>query len=483
MRLILPIVLACILNLHSGAQFVFTDSAVTARIRHDVYVLADDSMLGRQAGTRGETKSIDFITGRLKEAGIQPWRSSGYLQPFTRSLIQITRVPRLEVAGKPMDWRYDFSLSSYSANDSVTASWVDCGTGIIIPSEGVDAFKGIEGISGKIALISMELPALLSRDKSHANELSPAFRIANAVERGAAGVIVYGAGKTDKQKLFDFSGSDSLMVPVMYTSQEAIGIIMKDPSAKLTMAAHLRRIRNNFSNIVAGIDNGAARTIVMGAHFDHLGKSLKPKDKGAYCVGADDNASGTEGILELARYYKAHRDTANNYIIVLFSAEEEGLLGSEYFVKQMSPGLRDSVNFMLNFDMIGRLGCEGMQVTAEAAGSSGLWKQLYRDVKHPGFSLRKVASSLPFSDQDAFYKRGIPVLYLTTGLHSLYHTPADKPETINFTGMTNIVKYAERLVNAAGSGKKVPYREIPASRLYLEMIGFVFAYIGESLSF
>jgi len=483
MRSVLTVFLACVINLPALSQFNFSDSSVLSRIRRDIYVLASDSFMGREAGTIGEVKARNYIIMRLREADVRPLAGSGYLQAFPYGRIQFLKPAGLSIGPKSFEWRKDFGVSAYSSGDSVTAAWIDGGSGLVMPLSGIDSYKGIPDVSGKIVLIDLGLPGKSGKIKFPAAELSPAVRIANAVGKGAAGVILYNDPGLYSRRLFDFTQTDSLTIPVMYASSDVIDCIRNHPNLAVSMAVHFRRVIRTCCNVTGYIDNGAARTIILGGHYDHLGKSMNPKYNGAYCVGADDNASGTAGILELARYYARHKDPRNNYLVVLFSAEELGLIGSEYFVKHARAGFMDSVNFMLNFDMIGRLGCEGMLVTAEAAGSSSSWPELYKEVKHPGFRLKKVYSSLPFSDQDAFYKKGIPVLYLTTGLHQLYHTPADRPETLNFTGMNGLLAFSEDLVNKAGAGTKVPYRKVPEISLYMEMFGFVFEYIGDLLSF
>lgn len=478
----LTLCLIFILLTETSGQVCFSDSSVTSRLKHDIYVLASDSMQGRQAGTVGEQKACDYIVGRFREAGIKPWLATGYTQSFSRTLSQFRRTPGFYIGGEVLIWGSDFGVCSYSSSDSVSAYWADCGSGISIPGSPFDCYQGMPDIRGKIFLISLENPSRLAADSSKVNELSVAFRIANAVKKGAAGILLWNDDGSYRSRLFDLTKTDTLTVPVFYVTRQTASLIRSHPSAVISMSSNLRRTIARYSNVAAYIDRKASRTIILGAHYDHLGISQNPKDKGLYYVGADDNASGTAGVLEMARYYSVSGDSSNNYLIVLFSAEEEGLLGSAHFVKTMSRGFKDSVNFMMNLDMIGRLGCEGLQVTAEATGSSASWRPLYNSIKHPGFSLKKVHSSLPFSDQDAFYKAGIPVLYLTTGLHSRYHTPDDLPETINYTGMTSIVGYAERLVSAAGTGKKVSYRKVPGICTSLETAGFVLDFIGNKLS-
>jgi hypothetical protein len=476
--IILLVTLTCKLQ----AQFSFSDSAVKDRLKHDVYVLAADSMKGRDAGTASEAKAAEFIISALVDAGIGPIPGTGYLQPFSRHYCQFTARPKLSCGNRIFVWREDFGYCSFTSADSLTGIAAGVGNGLLIPGSGIDDFTKAGDIRGKIVLIDLNTPGKLGKDPSFKQGLLPMARIASAVERGAKAVILYN-GKEYSSLLFNFSSPDSLTIPVAYVSREVASFILDNAGKEITMFCRIRRHNSVYNNVVAYIDNKATRTIILGAHYDHVGKSNDARYKGAYCVGADDNASGTAGILELSRYFKSVSDSQNNYLILFFSAEEKGLLGSEYFVSGMRNGFRDSLNFMVNFDMIGRLGCEGMKVTAEAAGSSGRWKSLYKDTPHEGFGLQLVQSSLPFSDQDPFYRAGIPVLYLTTGLHPQYHTPLDRPETLNYDGMTLIISYARELVRNAGEGPKADYRKVPVFSESMAMIGMVLTLIGESLSF
>jgi hypothetical protein len=482
MRPFTLIVLLITLSCRLEAQFSFSDSAVKGRLKHDVYVLAADSMQGRDAGTASEAKASEFIISALTAAGIGPVPGSGYLQPFSSHYSQFTARPKLSCGGRIFVWREDFGYCSFTSADSVTGIAAGVGNGLLIQSSGLDDFAKVGDIRGKIVLIDLGTPGKLDKDPTLKNELLPMARIAKAIEHGAKAVILYN-GKDYSSLLFNFNSPDSLTIPVAYVSREVASYIQHNAGKEITMVCRVRRHSSEYHNVVAYIDNKAPRTIILGAHYDHVGKSNDARYKGAYCVGADDNASGTAGILELSRYFKSRPDSQNNYLILLFSAEEKGLLGSGHFVSGMSSSFRDSLNFMVNFDMIGRLGCEGMMVTAEAAGSSRRWKALYKDTPHEGFGLKLVQSSLPFSDQDPFYRAGIPVLYLTTGLHPQYHTPLDRPETLNYEGMTMIISYARDILRNAGEGTKVEYRKVPVFSESMAMFGMVLTLIGESLSF
>jgi Zn-dependent M28 family amino/carboxypeptidase len=234
---------------------------------------------------------------------------------------------------------------------------------------------------------------------------------------------------------------------------------------------------STFVNVIGFLDNRAPRTIVVGAHFDHLG--LRKNGKIRY--GADDNASGTAGMLELARYFSMHRDTLNNYLFIGFTAEEKGLWGSDYFIHYPTIPLSD-IRLMLNLDMIGRLGCEGNQMEIEAVGSSPLWRQIIHNIPDAGFRIKCINASLPFSDHDAFYKAGIPVIFFNTGLHDDYHTITDKPHTLNYDGMVKIMQFAEYLLVTSNRNSVIPYHKVSFIPMASAWVGFLFQALGWALT-
>jgi Zn-dependent M28 family amino/carboxypeptidase len=212
-------------------------------------------------------------------------------------------------------------------------------------------------------------------------------------------------------------------------------------------------------NVVGYIDNNAPTTVVIGGHYDHLG--IKYSDDGQRKVyyGADDNASGTVGVIEIARYLKQYGKKNNNYIICAFSAEEKGLYGSENFVD--SP-LFDAtkVNYMLDLDMVGRLGSFGDVLYVNGIASSRMWRKLLRNNKPSDFFIKKVPDGMDGSDDYPFYKSEIPVLFFITGLHKEYHTPLDTPDKINYPGEVEIIKYAELLIDKLDSMGKIKYKTV-----------------------
>jgi Iap family predicted aminopeptidase len=218
----------------------------------------------------------------------------------------------------------------------------------------------------------------------------------------------------------------------------------------------------NGYNVIGFINNGAQNTVVIGAHYDHLGikNNSKTNTLDIYS-GADDNASGTVGLIEIARFLKVYGKKNNNYIICAYSAEEEGLYGSEHFVNSKLFSQYD-INYMLDLDMIGRLGAFGNVLYVNGVASSRTWKKLLRKNKPEDFYIQNVPAGMDGSDDYPFYQHNIPVLFFITGLHKEYHTPKDTPDKVNYSGETEIIKYAELLIDKLDSMGKIKFKSVTA---------------------
>ncbi len=209
-------------------------------------------------------------------------------------------------------------------------------------------------------------------------------------------------------------------------------------------------------NVVGFIDNKAATTIVIGAHYDHLGMgmpgtSLYVGDPAVH-NGADDNASGVAAMLFLAEYLKNSKAKNNNYLFLAFSAEELGLVGSKKFIENPSFGLQN-INYMLNMDMVGRLNEEKV-LAINGAGTSPLWKDELTKITVGGIKIKTTDSGVGPSDHTSFYLKDMPVLHFFTGQHTDYHKPSDDSELVNYQGIHDVAMYMATLVeNMNDKGK------------------------------
>jgi len=212
-------------------------------------------------------------------------------------------------------------------------------------------------------------------------------------------------------------------------------------------------------NVLGFIDNSAKKTVVITAHYDHLGYGgAGSKYKGPRQIhnGADDNASGTAALLELAHLIKNNKiKEHNNFLFIAFSAEEKGLLGSKYYV--MNPSLNlNEINYVLNMDMLGRME-PGMPLTIEGLGSSLIWEPSLKEIKCDAFPLTLKKRENGPSDHAPFYEAGIPALHFWTGKHDDYHKPSDDAEKINFEAESQIISFIEALILLIDSKEKINF--------------------------
>ncbi|TXI35324.1 MAG: M20/M25/M40 family metallo-hydrolase [Niabella sp.] len=230
---------------------------------------------------------------------------------------------------------------------------------------------------------------------------------------------------------------------------------------------------NHGTNVVGVLNNNSHKTIVIGAHYDHLGRnehhhSTKPNSDGEIHNGADDNASGTAAVMELARMFSKNKTKEKvNYVFALFSGEEDGLIGSKHLAETLKNRFPNVVA-MINMDMIGRLN-KDKGLTVGGVGTSPDLSAIVQKNKPGGFNITEDSSGIGPSDHTSFYLKDIPVLFFFTGTHTDYHKPSDDEDKINYYGERAIVDYVFRVANALAekdtlvftktkveAGKKVP---------------------------
>ncbi len=206
----------------------------------------------------------------------------------------------------------------------------------------------------------------------------------------------------------------------------------------------------NGYNVAAYLDNGAENTVVIGAHYDHLGmghdhNSLEANSEGKIHNGADDNASGTAGVIELARYFVENdRKEKFNFLFICFSAEELGLQGSKKYCEKPTIDF-SKVNYMLNMDMIGRLNDSTKKIVVYGVGTAPDWVPMI-DKLSSDLSIKKDSAGVGPSDQTSFYLKNIPVLHFFTGQHMDYHKPSDDFEKINLSGEIKVLNYIVSII-------------------------------------
>ncbi|NVO01360.1 MAG: M20/M25/M40 family metallo-hydrolase [Bacteroidetes bacterium] len=211
-------------------------------------------------------------------------------------------------------------------------------------------------------------------------------------------------------------------------------------------------------NVLGLIDNGAKSTVIIGGHYDHLGMGKEgSRYSGPPLIhhGADDNASGTAGMIELARYLSNSGIKTTNFLFIAFSAEEKGLIGSWYFVQNKA--MKNlNIKYMLDLDMIGRMNSKN-KLIVECVGSSPIWDTLLTNTNNKKLRLKKLKPDFGGSDQNSFIEKRIPSLFFITGLHADYHTPYDTPDKVNYQGEVEIIQFIEKLITKLDKTTTIPF--------------------------
>ncbi|QBA65672.1 DUF4910 domain-containing protein [Muriicola soli] len=231
------------------------------------------------------------------------------------------------------------------------------------------------------------------------------------------------------------------------------------------------------TNVIGFIDNNAANTVILGAHYDHLGMggqgSLYRGDAAIH-NGADDNASGVAVLMQLAKKLKESELKGNNYLFMAFSGEEIGLLGSNYFAKNPTVEL-EKVNYMINMDMVGRLR-ESKVLSVSGTGTAPIWPQVLNS-SNQDFELVLQESGVGPSDHTSFYLQDIPVLHFFTGQHEDYHKPTDDADKLNYEGMEKITSYIMEVIAELNDDDKLVFQktkneseEVPRFKVALGVI-------------
>jgi aminopeptidase YwaD len=416
------------------------DKKMIAQLQANISYLASDSLEGRRTGTDGERKAAAFIRKNYAEAGIPPYKGE-YLHPFHFAYgKEIASSTHIKVNSVLLLMNDEAFPLPFSANRKAVSD--------IIPD--------IQE-QGGIWLI----PAYTDRDQAddpHFDAEKFFFdKSKEAQQQGASGVVFFDAFGSKYEPVFSrHSEYDAVGIPVVFINSKGYKKTIGIPGAKkdiitVDLNVTINKAERNSNNIAAYIDNHAKYTVILGAHYDHLGygedgNSLFANAKKEHLIhhGADDNASGTAAVLELAKWVKKKKLHHYNYLFINFSGEELGLYGSKAFVKDEAI---DSAHIacMINLDMVGRLNDSTHSLTLGGVGTSPVWAGAL-EMGGDYFKLTIDSSGVGPSDHTSFYNAGIPVLFFFTGSHKDYHKPSDKADLINYPGEVKVIKYVSKVV-------------------------------------
>ncbi|MCK5906199.1 MAG: M20/M25/M40 family metallo-hydrolase [Flavobacteriales bacterium] len=494
-RIIPALLGAGILGLVSCDNTPKTNPEITvADMSEYIHVLASDSLEGRLPGTPGGSKAGDYIAEKFEAFGLKPGGDKGFYQYF--DVVTETVAPAdenyLKVGGEVAELKKDFTPFSYSSDGKLDAKVVFVGYGFDIEKEGLTwlDYKGID-VKDKWVLVLRNDPEIRNPNSLFIPYSGEKSKVLTAKEMGAKGILLVAGTKVERRdKLVDLvkdQTESNLGIPAFNITREFANKILKangktieDLEAKLIASKKAKSFTlkskvsgaskivfekvatRNVIGIIEGSDPKLKEEyIVVGGHYDHLGwggkgTSSREPEQHAIHYGADDNASGIAGILEMADKLNSEKSKLKRSVIVIaFGAEEIGTIGSKYFT--MNPTItKDKISAMVNLDMIGRLK-PTKDITVSGVGTSKEGEELLNEIlkqKERDLVLGVEYNGFGASDHANFYVEDIPVFFFNTGAHEDYHTPRDVVELINFEGMLRVTDYAydltEYLINMDG---------------------------------
>ena len=459
----------------AGALTSCTNNSVnpditTTEIKEHITFLASDSLKGRKPGTAEGKIAANYIASEFEKAGLKKL-SDSYFQEFK----VVTKVNEgtnnnFSVNGVEAKLGEDFRPLAFSKNTEANANVVFVGYGIEFESDSLkwNDYNNVD-VEGKWVMMLRQDPDVNNSDSPLINQSSERAKALLAVDKGAIGVLFVSGINTEKKDILDelyFDKSKSRAdIPVVQISRKLANQILskKDKTIEKLEDEIITDFKTNSfetkinisvktdviyekvttQNIIAKIEGSDAKlkdeVIIIGAHYDHLGfggpgSGSRRPDEHAVHNGADDNASGVAGIIEIAQKLSSTDNKPKRTVIFMaFGAEEMGLLGSKFFTENPLIDVKQ-IKMMLNFDMIGRLD-SAKTLTIGGTGTTPISAELinkYAEGKDLKIQMSKEGSGP--SDHASFYVKNIPVLFFFTGIHDDYHTPADDTEKINLEG-------------------------------------------------
>jgi len=461
----------------------------------DIKTLTEPKMEGRGDGTKGLTRAEHVLVDRYKSYGLEPAGTNGYLQPFTVSTGAKLKgknhlLIQNGVAKSSLKLNQDYVPFSFSSSGTVSAPLLFAGYGVTADEFGYDDYAGLDAKDKIVVVLRYEPAGFAAKSgnqglTTHAQLVTKAI---NARNHGAKGMILVngklGDGEEDLLTRFGSVGGPEnvglLFAQVKNAATDdwfrAAGESLKDiqdqinssskvvsfsfpDSLRATLTVDVETAHATVNNILAYLPGKTDEYVIVGAHYDHLGRgtfdSLAPSQIGQIHPGADDNASGTAGVLELARILSPLKGQLQRGILLMsFAGEELGLLGSAAWVKDPTKPL-DKAVAMLNMDMIGRI--KDNKVYVGGVGTGSTFQKLVEQA-HSDSPLKFELSQSGYtsSDHTSFVTKRVPVLFFFSGLHSDYHKPSDTWDKISPNPAAQLLNIVARLTVELASDSERP---------------------------
>lgn len=470
-------------QLSSYAQNNSEDEITITELNKHITYLASDELEGRLSGTPGGLLAAKYIRDQFKTfSSLMGDKGFQYFDVVID--VKLGSNNSLSFDGFEAKLDIDFAPYSFSKNTTESAQVVFAGYGLEIDTDSLkwNDYDGIN-VEGKWVMLFRGDPENENENSKFLLFADDRDKVLTARDKGAIGVLFVSGKKFDAEdKLvtlyFDKTSSDAGL-PVLNIKREVADKLLLSKTttvealetkmdselkpnsfdAEITVLATTEIVQQkvktqNVVSLVEGSDPVLKNEyVVIGAHYDHLGlggqgSGSREPDVSAPHNGADDNASGVAGIIEIGEKLASIKSQLKrSAILIAFDAEEMGLLGSTYFTKNSLVYL-NSIKAMFNFDMIGRLDAESLKMIVNGTGTSAEAVSILD--KHKGtFNIKPAYSPEGYgpSDHAAFYGENIPVFFFTTGAHGDYHTPQDDTELINLEGAKLVSDYAYEVIN------------------------------------
>jgi len=471
------------------------------RYLNDVKMLSSSQMEGRGAGTKGLARAERLIEKRYKELHLDAAGTNSYLQPFavtTGARLKSDNQCSVSQGSSRTDLKIerDFVPFSFSSSGRVDAPLVFAGYGTTADEFHYDDYAGLDA-KDKIVVVLRYEPSGFAEKSGHHGATQHSQLITKAINarnHGAKALIVVngnlGDGEEDlltrfgsvsgpqdaglemlqvknavADSWFQASGKSLKEVQDQINSSTKPASFVFGENLHLSLNIHIETTSATVNNVLAWLPGQTDDYVIIGAHYDHLGRgnfdSLAPSQIGQIHPGADDNASGTAGVLELARMLSPERGHFKRSILFMnFAGEELGLLGSAAWVKNPTRPLARAVA-MINMDMIGRIRDDKVYIGGVGTGST-FKPVLEQAQKESPFKLEYSAGGYSSSDHTSFVSKNIPVLFFFSGLHSDYHKPSDTWDKINAPSAARLLDFVESVATQLANAADVPAFQVVA---------------------
>ena len=472
-------------------------SDVTVKeLEEHVYFLASDSLQGRKPGTPGSKIAAEYIRYNFIKDGLSLMGEDGFQYFSVTTSVEPGKENKFLFNGGEAIFEKDFNLMPFSSNNELEAEVVFAGYGIEMDHDSVvwNDYNNLD-VEGKWVMVLRADPEPENDSSLFISYGVDRDKVLTARDKKAAGIIfVNGVNSSADDKLMGSTFSRitaSAGLPAINITraladsilggERNIADIEKEiieskqtkgflTSSTIVVSTELKRVEVQTQNIVAIIEGNDPELkneyIVIGAHYDHLGmgghgSGSRNPDTIAAHNGADDNASGVAAIIEIAEKLNSEKDKLRRSVILMaFGAEEMGLLGSQFFTKEPTIGLKDVI-LMVNFDMVGRFDNDKRTLMIAGTGTAEQMDEiLSRHEENANMSFNHSPEGYGASDHASFYGAGIPVMFFFTGAHQDYHTPDDDADKINYKGEKEIIDFAYPLIfEVINSDDKLVYKE------------------------